>query len=490
MRYGFASLIMKPGHKYQKEVLWLERNDSSGHIYFPGSVQVRRAEVLELVGRWDLAEEIWRRRLEHARAGGVAEETIQAILTLVKLLQRRGRYDEAGELVQESLGLSERVGDRKFLGQSLAGLGVVNWRRGDHGRAKEFLERALALYREINFTEGTSAVLNNLGVILEGRGLYDQALKCYQEKRAIDEKLGNRRGIANLLNNMGVCMVHQSELGKAEEMFLEKLEIDRTMGNKAGVATALSNLGIVYRNRGEYQKALECCHRTIEICDEVGDLRGKGITTNNMGNIYKEQGQPLKAMECYQSALAVAQAQGDRKDIAIYSGNIAQIYHFWLEKPAKALENYERAVSILTELDQPYHLCEYLLYRCQLLMDWGQEQSLELDLQRIGQAAERSGREEIAIRARILHARLEAGQDTKTATAALEELAVQATDQENIAEALFWLSRISGDPGHKEQALLAIEAFGNTYDNPEIRRWLGQLRKDTGKPPEHETQGT
>jgi tetratricopeptide (TPR) repeat protein len=481
--FGWQHKAMKTGRKYQKEVLWLEHTEGSGHIYYPGPVQERRAGVLELVGQWDRAEHIWRRCLEHARAGGRPEEIARAILNLCKLLQRRGRYAEAEALSQEAGEIAIKVGDRRLLGQSLASLGLVRWRQGDQEKAQTLLFEALELYRQADFSEGMSAALNNLGVIMEGRGEYAKAMECYQRKRAIDEAAGNKRGLANILNNLGVCLLHQGNLQKAEEMFLEKLSLEQAMGNKAGVAAALSNLAIIYRQRKEQQRAIDICLRTVDICREIGDRRVEGIATNNLGNIYKEQGQYHKAIDCYLAALWVAESQGDRKDIAIYSGNIGQIYHYWLEEPEKALAHYDRTVNILSDMDQPYHLCEYMLFRCQLLLEMGQEEGLEDDVRRIEQAAERSGRNEIMYQAEVLRSRLEAKTDRQTALARLEGLTKLEAEPVLKAEALFWTAMISQDPGHRDRAIEVIESVKNSMENPEAQRWLKRLKERAGRAP-------
>lgn len=476
----YSSAMVRSNKKIPKEVLWLEHFEGSGHIYYPDPLHERKAEVLELVGQWDQAEDIRRSVLGHARAGGCPEERTRTMLNLCKLLQRRGRYAESEALSREALSLASGFKNPKLLGQSLAALGVVNWRRGDHDRAVELFNRAIELYQETRYPEGISAALNNLGGILEGRGEYAKAMECYRQKLDIDRAAGNKRGLANVLNNLGVCLVHQGDLQRAEEMFLEKLALEQAMGNKAGVATALTNLAIIYRNRREYQRALDSCRRTIDICREMGDQRVEGIATNNMGNIYKEQDLPHQALDCYQAALAVAESQGDRKDIAIYSGNIAQIHHYWLKDPATALEYYNRTVEILSEMRQIYHLCAYRLYRCQLLMELERNADIEAELSGIEEEAARAGRKDIEYQASIVRARLEARSDQKRAAAGLRDLCSRPAEGICRAEALFWLAVITGDQADRKTAIEALEALGDAKGSPEVGRWLKRLRNGEG----------
>lgn len=471
---------MKPVGKYRKEILWLEHTGSSGHIYYPDPLHERKAEVLELVGQWDRAEAIWRLHLEEARARGTPLGIVKSILKMTNLLQRLGRYQEAGSLLSEAQALLGARSDPKTTGQVLAGLGVLSYRLGDYSRAMELYNQALRLYLVSGFSEGTSNMYNNMGLILEGRGEYQRAIDCYRAKRAIDQAAGNRRGIGTVLNNLGVCQLHQGDLQRAEEMFLEKLALEQAMGNKAGVATALTNLAIIYRNRREYQRALDSCRRTIDICREMGDQRVEGIATNNMGNIYKEQDLPHQALDCYQAALAVAESQGDRKDIAIYSGNIAQIHHYWLKDPATALEYYNRTVEILSEMRQIYHLCEYRLYRCQLLMELERDADIEAELSGIKEEAARAGRKDIEYQASIVRARLEARSDQKRAAAGLRDLCSRPAEGICRAEALFWLAVITGDQADRKTAIEALEALGDAKGSPEVGRWLKRLRNGEG----------
>ena len=466
---------MELRRRFRPQVLWLERNGGSGLCYYPGPVAERRAHVLELVGDWEAAEHIWRQGLEHARGKGAPGDIARTLLQLSKLLQRRGRYGEAMAQFEEAREISLAANNRELYGQALSGLGVVLWRQGDCDRAAAFYEQALGIFTEIGFSEGMSTIYNNMGIIHEGRGEYAKAVACYQSKRTIDEAAGNKRGIGTVLNNLGVCLLHQGEMARAQEMFQEKLQLEQDMGNKAGVATALSNLGIVFRNRMEYGRANECCLRTIEIYRELGDNRGLGLTTNNLGNIYKQQGRPREAMECYRSALAVAESQGDRKDIAIYSGNMAQIYHHWIRDPARALEGYDRAIGILREMNQPFHLCEHQLYRCHLLLDIGRMAGLAAEVQQARTTAEAAQRSDITFLAEVLEARLLALSDAPAAAGRLESLAQQTVDRHLRAEALYWLAVTSGQERHRTMALQALRAVSEMTGDPELTSRIRSL---------------
>jgi|GEM_PF-4221136 len=466
---------------YRPQILWLELDDGSGHYYYPDQVGERKALILELVGRWDGAEAIWKRNLAMSREAGLPKGTIHAILKATKLLQHLGRYDETSTLLDEANGLLQAADDPKLSGQVLAGRGVLCYRRGDHAMAMESYSRALSLYLASGFDEGVSNIYNNMGLILESRGEYQRAMDCYRAKRTIDEAAGNRRGIGTVLNNMGVCLLHQGDLQTAREMFQEKLGLESSIGNKAGVATALTNLGVVFRNMNDFGQALECCRRTIVIYKEIGDHRGQGITTNNMGNIFKEQGQYPQALECYQAAMAVAEAQGDRKDIAIYSGNIGQMNHQYLHDPDAALRHYDRAIGILRDMNQPFHLCDYLLYRAQLLLDGGRPREAEAGAGEALEAAEKSKRTDTAFQARVMMARLSAADDPEGAARRLKDLAGQGMEAPLRAEALFWLAMISGREADRKEAILAARDADDGRANPELNSWIARLEDSAAR---------
>lgn len=438
---------------------------------------------MELVGQWDPAEVIWRKNLAESRQTAAAQGIVHNILQLTKLLQHRGRYSEVRALLEEAQALCRRHPDGKAAGQILAGLGVILYRQGDHAGAMELYGQALDICRSADFAEGLSTVYNNIGVIHEGRAEYQKAGEYFHLKLAIDQRTNNRRGISSAYNNIGICRLHQEDFAKAREIFLSKLENDRTIGNKAGIATALSNLGIVHRNLGEYDQAVECYQRTREIHLEMGDPRGLGIAENNLGNVYKAQGKHQQALKCYQSALAVAEAQGDRRDIAIYTGNIGQIHHHWTHDHPLALKHYNRAIEVLDELQQFYHLSEYLLHRAQLHLDMGHHDDAAAEEKHIMTAAAKAGREDIDFLARILEARLLALSDPQAAIGRLESLAEQAGDENLRTEALYWLALTSGrEPylGRALQHLRNLYASGPDHDL-EVR--IATLQKLAGEGP-------
>jgi predicted O-linked N-acetylglucosamine transferase (SPINDLY family) len=167
-------------------------------------------------------DKLFRRALEHHRAGQLAE---------------------AGELYRKILRTRRNHTEVLYL------LGVIAHQTGRPAEAVELLHRVRAI--DPNHARCHTV----LGLDLMSLGRAGEAEASFRRAIALD-------GSADNYNNLGALLKEQGRLDEAIAAFQLALERD------ARYAAAHYNLGSVYRTRGEMRPAAECFHRAVESAPE------------------------------------------------------------------------------------------------------------------------------------------------------------------------------------------------------------------------------
>jgi tetratricopeptide (TPR) repeat protein len=106
------------------------------------------------------------------------------------VLQRLGRFDEALEGYRQALAAFRRSGDQLWEARLLCNRGVVHAYRGGFGAAERDLRRAEQLYRALGQSLAAAEVRHNLGFVAARRGDVPGALANYDDA---DEQIRRHR---------------------------------------------------------------------------------------------------------------------------------------------------------------------------------------------------------------------------------------------------------------------------------------------------------
>jgi tetratricopeptide (TPR) repeat protein len=309
----------------------------------------RRAEVLELVGRWDEAERDVRDLVERSHERGDRSMEAEGLDHLGRILELKGSYDEALHYHRSSLKMRRELGDRWGEAQSLNNIGSIYYDRGDYDQGLAFYEEALTIKREVEDRRGEAVCLNNIGNVHCELGDYDRALSFRQESLQIRREIGDRRGEAICLNNIGNVHGERGNYAEALRCHRESLEITREIGYRRGEAICLNNIGNIDYERGEYGEALRSYQESLEIAREIGYRRMESSSLHNIGVIYECKGELSEALRTQKMSLTLQREIGDRGGEAMCLCNMSRIR--WIQgQYGQALEDARQALALAQEL--------------------------------------------------------------------------------------------------------------------------------------------
>lgn len=269
-------------------------------------VYLKKGAILELIGRWSLAESIYRKASEWAKA--LRDSTLIANCknSLGMLLWRKGSYQEAFSLFEDAYMIFANLGDKQQITISLGYLGIVHARQGNYSKAMEYYNKCLNLAEKLGDRATIGRILNNLGIVYDNQGNKEKAMACYKKSLNIAEEMNNKRLTSIIVGNMGIIYKNRNEFLKAMECLRQQLTIDEELGNREGVSRAVGNMGLVYEKQDNYLKAEKCYLRYLNNAEELGDRYGICIATANLANLYKILKDFIKAERYYERAIATA----------------------------------------------------------------------------------------------------------------------------------------------------------------------------------------
>jgi adenylate cyclase len=240
------------------------------------------------------------------------EEQVPVMLKLGEVLQLVGRWDEAGELYRQNLSLAEQLDDRLARARCRTAMGELFRKQGLYTEASAWFEQAKTTFEELGDKAGVAQVLHYSGHLAGQQGDYQASDSLYQESLAIRRELGDQANIASLLSNLGVNAYEQGNYEAALEPYQKGLEIRRQLGNKWAIAISLSNLGILAMDQGDYSQARSQIEEAVTLQREVGDRHQLAIMLDNLANVTRAQGDYETARSLYTESLAISRVLGDK----------------------------------------------------------------------------------------------------------------------------------------------------------------------------------
>jgi len=254
------------------------------------------------------------------------------------------RYNEALELYR-----NRRIGprDRDRTAFTLAQIGKV------------YAEEVENLQEEVFFHE-THQIHRPIAVLMEQQAQNrDTAVKFYHEALKIYREIGDGVGEADVLNSLG--RLASRDDGEAVELYNQALKIYRKIGDREtnvtvrlGEAQVLSNLSELHLLEwGNNKEGWDFLNQAQALYQEIANsptARQGEANLLRIGAMYYWQLQNRqKALESYDRALTIYKELGDFVGESQTIATLGDRYSF-LENRQKALESYDRALTIYREL--------------------------------------------------------------------------------------------------------------------------------------------
>jgi tetratricopeptide (TPR) repeat protein len=233
-------------------------------------------------------------------------------------------------------------------------------------------------------------------------------------------------------------------------------------------------MGTVHHDRGNFDLAMEMYRKRLELTRQMGDRQSEAYTRINMGLLEKQRGRYGQAEELYLESLKVMTELGDKRAMSMIAGKLADLFTA-TGKHGPARQHYQAAVEQAKRLGIDYYLCDMLLNFALLALEEGNShESSELAALAMA-SAEKSGRKEIALSCRILQARLLSYEDRGRAIEELRRLEGECPEDEQRAEALYYLYRLKPEGQLKEKLLKVYGALLEKTPDQKYRLRINEI---------------
>ncbi len=311
---------------------------------------LEKANILQLTGQWDEAEQIYKDLLTLATIIDDQSRKAHTYSQLGGQKYIRGSYDDAMEQYRKSLELYESVQDEKGITRVVANMGLVLWRQGKNEEAMESFERMKQLSEKQKDLINVAKAIGNIGLIYQAQRNYTKAMEYFQKQLEIDEKLGDKQGISVATMLMGVSHYYLGNLEKAMEYFEARVALSEELGDKKGISDTIGNIGSIYQKLGDFKKALECSQKQLKLSRELGDKRGIGNSSNYLGEVYRRMGKLETAVKYFKIAYELAIEMKNTRGSANAAGRLGEL-HVELGDFDTALKYYDKAIGYARQLN-------------------------------------------------------------------------------------------------------------------------------------------
>ncbi|MEU9959089.1 BTAD domain-containing putative transcriptional regulator [Streptomyces sp. NPDC050982] len=184
---------------------------------------------------------------------------------------------------------------------------------------------------------------------LQRRGRLRELAVLGRRALTVARRLGDDAAEAIALSDLAGLHFMQGHAGKALVLTDQALIRWRGLGVVPRIQRCLNNRGLLLESLGRYVECELALRESLELARELGDLDGEAVAYSNLGNLY-EHSDPRAAIEWHERSLALGETMGDSRVRESGHCNIG-FAHLTLGEPARALEHFDRALSVSDGVD-------------------------------------------------------------------------------------------------------------------------------------------
>ncbi|MCI0709696.1 MAG: tetratricopeptide repeat protein [Chloroflexi bacterium] len=256
----------------------------------------RMAAVHQRLGKFDIAEDYYKRALAHEDMTPTEEMRVRNSLAF--MLVMTGRYDEALAEANAVISMA-RPDDYEKLGSAYNIIAMCHHHRGDFDTAHGYYELTLENYRKDGDRRLIAGALSNYAVLHLYADDYEPAYDLLMESLELRRAIGDQLGMSQSNMNLALVVDNMGDLDRAYDYHMEGLAIARTIGWSGGIGVFLTNLAINQTRRGKLDEAIDIVEEALAMRRAMNDTPGVAIVLNVRSKTLFEKGR-------YQEALASA----------------------------------------------------------------------------------------------------------------------------------------------------------------------------------------
>ena len=320
------------------------------------SAGLGRVEQLEVEGRYRTITHDWPRAIQVYQAlFTLLPDDLEYGLQLGSVEVRGSQAQEALRTVKTLRSLPAPLGDdpRIDLTEAQAAGGLSDFAHTERA-ARSAAEKAGARGARLLYARAR---------LLESGAMQDMNMAGFQDVRAearrICAELGDRLCVAASYRIEANQLTAKGELALAQRLYQEALEIANQTGNSIEKLNALNGLANAAKLEGDLPAAGGYYRSALAIAADLGPQKSFEVYLG-LADVLTDSGRLADAHDLVQRALGYARQAGDREGAGLGEAALARLLDLEDKGPA-ALDQYNQAIAILREINDPYYLGETLL---------------------------------------------------------------------------------------------------------------------------------
>ncbi len=285
-------------------------------------------------------------------ASGVATDErarLEGALTRAEAMYEAQEDEDAAEAFRPLPAAARATGVPELQVRALVGSGLAKMRLGDHRAALELLNEARAISEAESFSDVERAdVLLRLGGCRVQLNSIQTALALFNEALALADRSGLPCDAlkANILSWRARCWLIHRDYEAAKEDVERALELARGVDDLRTVGAAYFQASLVADREGRWVLARNFAERAREAYAELADRAHVGQLTNNLGGLNFLLGNTEDAIKLLKEAFSIALEAGQDADAGRAVSSLAQV-HLRTGNVLQAEEQARHALELL-----------------------------------------------------------------------------------------------------------------------------------------------
>jgi len=274
---------------------------------------------------------------------------LEGALARAEALYEASEDQEAVEAFEPLVAVARATGVPELQVRALLGAGLAKMRVGEHRVALGLLEDARAMSEAGSFSDVERAdILLWLGVCRYQLSSVQTALAIYNEALALAERSGLPCDAlkANILSWRSRCWRRQRDYEAARDDVEQALELARGVDDLRTIGAAYFQASLVADREGHWVLARTYAERAREAYTQLSDRVHVGQLTNNLGGLEFLLGKVDEGIGLLKEAFAIALETGRQADAAQAVSSLAQI-HLRTGSVEQAEEQARHALELL-----------------------------------------------------------------------------------------------------------------------------------------------
>lgn len=266
-----------------------------------------RSLLLDLLGRWDQALDLYLETASHSAQRGDAETQMKCLAQALKIDILSGKPAEAGELMNELLSMVKKLStDSSSWYELSALLGAGSIYLGLTHLTQILMERALAFAERTENREVRAMLLSWCGFSHLILGNYHFAMKLLQRARHVAEQEDLASYLPDIYCNLSFTHIALGNAEEAREMAEKGIEVSYIIiGEEPAYPGVMKNLqarALAWAILGEREKAWQDMQKACRISGEIAD-RWEAINSHIFaGMIALDAGDVPGALDYFRTA--------------------------------------------------------------------------------------------------------------------------------------------------------------------------------------------